>query len=401
MVFHTYHTATISYLLGPYTINLKHCNVQKKYRKRILIKFVLIMLGLKSKLFLFPYWCILAIRNKLYDKGYKKSERHEIPVISLGNITVGGTGKTPHTEMIVRLLKDRYKIAVISRGYKRKSKGFHIVQITDDYTLCGDEPLQIKLKFPDIVVAVCKDRNLAIKKVREDYGVNMVILDDAFQYRKITPSCNILLVNYNNSISNGDLLPIGSLRDLPSQTKRADIVIITKSPNFALEDGNEYDDIALERVNAEEIRWRKELSLKEEQKIFFSTLKYEDIKPIFEDCANRRYIYSKFVICFSGIANDYHFKSQLVGTYKIVGQLKFSDHNNYSQSDINKIVRLARRQSEAALITTEKDCMRLKNNPYIPADIKERLFYLPVDCKVIPPIKLQEFLNSIQRKVND
>ena len=154
-------------------------------------------IGIASKTLLFPYWLVLTIRNKLYDKGVFKSESFDIPVISVGNISAGGTGKTPHTEMIVQALKNRYRLAVVSRGYKRKSKGFHLVKATDDFSVCGDEPLQIKRKFPDVLVAVCKDRGFAIRKLKEEYGVNLVVLDDAFQYRKIKPSCSVLLVNYN------------------------------------------------------------------------------------------------------------------------------------------------------------------------------------------------------------
>ena len=165
--------------------------------------------GIASKTLLFPYWLTLVIRNKLYDRGVFKSESFDIPVISVGNISVGGTGKTPHTEMLVDLLKGKFRVAVISRGYKRKTKGFRLVKATDDFSLCGDEPLQIKRKFPDIIVAVCSDRAQAIRKVKEEFGVNLVILDDAYQHRKITPSCSILLVNYNRTIAGDNLLPIG------------------------------------------------------------------------------------------------------------------------------------------------------------------------------------------------
>ena len=215
--------------------------------------------GIASKTLLFPYWLTLAIRNKLYDKGVLKSESFDIPVISVGNISVGGTGKTPHTEMLVSLLSGKYRIAVISRGYKRKSKGYHEVKATDDFSLCGDEPLQIKRKFPQIIVAVCKDRALAIRKVTEEYGVNLIILDDAFQYRKIKPSCNILLVNYNRTIAGDNLLPIGRLRDLASQVKRADAVIITKCPDFGEFDGNQDEAKGLEAIAEQEKKWRKNL----------------------------------------------------------------------------------------------------------------------------------------------
>ena len=348
-------------------------------------------LGLASRTLLFPYWLTLVIRNKLYDKGILKGERFSIPVISVGNITVGGTGKTPHTEMLVRELRGKYRLAVISRGYKRKSKGFHVVKVTDDFTLCGDEPLQIKKKVPEIIVAVCKDRNYAIHKVVEEMGVNLVILDDAYQYRRVIPSFNLLLINYNKTIVGDNLLPIGHLRDLPSQTKRADAVIITKSPDFSFFDGNQDDEKGLEITTQQEQVWRKSLKLKEEQRLYFSTSLFEAAQPVFPGICNVRYIYSKFAVAFTGIADDYLFRSQLGTTHKVEEILKFKDHKNFSRSNIRSIEAMAQRQKEAAVITTEKDSMRLKSNKYLSNQLKERLFYLPIGSKIIPTVKREEF----------
>lgn len=352
--------------------------------------------GIASKTLLFPYWLTLAIRNKLYDRNVFKSERFDIPVISVGNISVGGTGKTPHTEMLVSLLKGDYRVAVISRGYKRKTKGYRVVKATDDFSLCGDEPLQIKRKFPDIVVAVCKDRAQAIRKVQEEFGVNLVILDDAYQHRKITPSCNILLVNYNRTIAGDNLLPIGRLRDLPSQVKRADAVIITKCPDFGQFDGAENEEKGLEAIAYQEKIWRKNLSLRQDQPIFFSTAEYCTAVPVFPGICNVRYLYSKFAVAFTGIADDRLFRSQLVSTHQVEEILKFPDHKNFSRSDIRKIEAMARRQKEAAVITTEKDSMRLKTNKYVSPELKERLFALPVGCRIITAAKREEFLRIIK-----
>ncbi len=349
-------------------------------------------LGLASKTLLFPYWLTLVIRNKLYDKGILKGERFSIPVISLGNITVGGTGKTPHTEMVVRELRGKYRLAVISRGYKRKSKGFHLVETTDDFTLCGDEPLQIKRKFPEIIVAVCKDRNYAIHKVVEEMGANLVILDDAYQYRKVIPSFNVLLVNYNKTIAGDNLLPIGHLRDLPSQAKRAEAVIITKSPDFRYYDGNIDEERGLEVTAEQEKIWRSSLKISEKQRIYFSTTLFEAAQPVFPEICDMRYIYSKFAVAFTGIADDTLFRSQLGTTHQIVEIQKFQDHHNFSRSNIRSIEAMAQRQKEAAVITTEKDSMRLKNNKHLSNQLKERLFYLPIGTKIIPSVKMEEFL---------
>ncbi len=354
--------------------------------------------GLSSKLLLFPYWLTLAIRNKLYDKGVLKSERFDIPIISVGNISVGGTGKTPHTEMIVEALKGQFRVAVISRGYKRKTKGFHLVKPTDDFTLCGDEPLQIKKKFPEVIVAVCKDRGAAIKKVMKDFGVNLVVLDDAFQYRKIVPSCNILLVNFNRTITGENLLPIGNLRDLPSQVKRADIVVVTKCPDFSIFDGNSDEERGLEAIGEQEVLWRQNLSLRDNQPLFFSTAVFLTAIPVFPGICNVRYMYSKFVVAFTGIADDTLFKSQLVAEHTVGEVIKFADHKNFSRSDIKKVESMAQRQKEAAVVTTEKDSMRLKNNKYISQNLKQRLFALPVGCRIITETKKKEFFEQILKR---
>ncbi len=394
------------------------------------------MLGVKSKTLLFPYWAVLAIRNYLYDSGIIKSVKCDVPVISVGNITVGGTGKTPHTEMLVRLLNgccrsdaagnsicrsdaagssvcdsnvsgnetgksggvggnEICKVGVISRGYKRKTKGYRIVGPLDDFLLCGDEPLQIKRKFPDVDVAVCSNRVKAVQKIVADCGVNLVILDDAFQYRKIIPSHSILLVNYYNSIAGDNLLPVGTLRDLPSQINRADIVIISKSPDFGDYDGTDNPEMAAVAVEQEEKKWRKELGLKPEQKLYFSTVSYLDAKPVFPQYADSRYLYSKFAMLFSGIADDTDIRRQLVGKYRIVDSLKFHDHKRYSNFDIKEVTSMARRQPAAVIMTTEKDSVRLLRKTNIPADVKKRLFYLPIEVKIIPPNKIFEFKKAV------
>ncbi len=353
-------------------------------------------LGILSKTVLFPYWCTLALRNRLYDKGTFKSESFDIPVISVGNISAGGTGKTPHAEMIVRELKNSYRVAIVSRGYKRKTKGFHLVKLTDDFAACGDEPLQMKRKFPDVIVAVCKDRGMAIRKLTEEYGVNLVVLDDAFQYRKIKPSCSVLLVNFNRTIQNGNLLPIGNLRDLPSQTKRADVVVITKAPDFSIYDGNHDEEKGLEAVAQMEAKWRNDLGLRKDQPVFFSTSVFEQALPVFAGACNKRYMYSKFAVAFTGIADDSLFLSQLGGSHQIDEVMKFSDHRNFSRSDIRRIEAMARRHPEAAVVTTEKDSMRLKTNKYLSNKLKERLFAIPVGAQIITDAKKTEFISLIK-----
>lgn len=353
------------------------------------------MLGLASKTILFPYWLILVIRNYLYDKQILKSEKFDVPVVSLGNITAGGTGKTPHAEMMIEALKGRYRLAVVSRGYRREGKGFHIVGVTDDYRICGDESLQIKRKFPDVIVAVCADRNFAIRRLVDECGADFILLDDAYQYRRLIPSRNILLVSYRRSIAGDNLLPIGRLRDLPLQKERADAVIITKSPDLTDFEGCADADACAAELEAERRRWREELSLRQECRLYFSTMVCRPAKPVFPEICDVRYLYSKFAVAFTGIADDSLFRAQLAATHKVVGALSFADHKDFGKRAMGRIVSMARRQPEAAIVTTEKDSQRLICNKYLPDDLKRRMFYIPVGCRLVPETDMEEFISFV------
>ncbi|HKJ41513.1 MAG TPA: tetraacyldisaccharide 4'-kinase, partial [Sunxiuqinia sp.] len=189
------------------------------------------------KILLYPisliYGMVVYIRNSLYDYKIFKSTEFEIPVISIGNITVGGTGKTPHTEYLVELLKKHVNVATLSRGYKRKTKGFRLVETTSQVSEVGDEPLQIKKKFPMVTVAVDENRVHGINQLLKDekHTPDAILLDDAFQHRRVTPGINILLIDYNNPIDKDQLLPLGRLRERKYQRRRANIIIYTKCPD--------------------------------------------------------------------------------------------------------------------------------------------------------------------------
>lgn len=364
------------------------------------------MLPLKSKILLFPYWAILKIRHLLYDKGIKKSVSYPVPVICIGNITVGGTGKTPHTEMLIRMLAEKYRIAVLSRGYKRKTKGFRIASETDTFAEIGDEPLQIKHKFPHITVAVCADRREGIGKLlalpaanpgsdagrgadawREaDAGAcrpELIILDDAFQHRKVKPSYNIVLMNWNRPVFADNLLPLGRLRDLPEQIRRADSVIITKCPPFGERDGMIDEELAARQIASVGKQWREKLRLRDDQKLHFSTIFYGTPAGVDPALADNRYIYSGSAIFFTGIANDREFREHLQGKYKILNSIKYPDHYNFTKANIKDLNNWAAIYPTAAVFTTEKDCMRLLGNPYLSDDLKKRLFYIPIEVKIL------------------
>lgn len=352
-----------------------------------------------DKIFLAPYYWILKFRHWLYDAGVKKTYSADVPTISIGNITVGGTGKTPHAEKAIMTLLDLPEmkgknIAVLSRGYKRKSKGFQQVVAGDDVHLSGDEPLQIKNKFPDVTVAVdrsrvegcdflchpdrMKESRKASRCLHKDYpAADIIILDDAFQHRAIIPTLSILLIDYNRPVSSDHLLPFGKLRDLPQRKAAADVIIITKCPSFI--------DVW------EREKWARSLGLNaydtascqgktaagKTQTLLFSTISYDSPKAVFSE-GDARYIYAKRAVLFTGIANDTPLVKFLSDSYKITERFAFPDHHEFSRSDIRKISKVSDNNPTAIVVTTEKDSQRIRANKNIPGTLKERMFQVPV-----------------------
>lgn len=352
-----------------------------------------------DKVILFPYYAILKLRNYLYDSGIRKSVRAGVPTICVGNVAVGGTGKTPHTEMILRelLAEPEYsgkRIAVLSRGYKRESKGFQQVVTDGSAAMFGDEPLQIKKNFPDVTVAVCKDRVQGcdflchpekLQKGRkgrkcwfkEMPPADLIILDDAFQYRRLKADLNIVLVDYNHPLHKDHLMPLGRLRDLPERVGEADIVIVTKAPNgisnwektkFAESFGvRDYD---ANNCTGTGFSGRK-------QTILFSCIEYLQARPIYSTTESR-YIYSKRMILFSGIARDTPLRMYLSDYYKVVRHYSFPDHHRYNWADIQKLMAAVKAYPTAAVGTTEKDAQRVLDYNGMPALLKERLLMIPI-----------------------
>ena len=283
------------------------------------------------------YGLALRIRHLFYDKGWKKSFSPEVPTICVGNVSAGGTGKTPHVEMILRMLVAQWKQpAVLSRGYKRKSKGFQIVPHDGSALQFGDEPVQIARKFPDITVAVDKDRIHGCEELR---GAGVIVLDDAFQYRRLKPSLSIVLVDYNHPVFKDRLIPWGRLRDLPSRLKKADVVLVTKCPAYL--------DVQ------EREQWRKHLKLRADQPLFFTTLHYTAPVGVFPD-ADPHYIYSKHCTLITGIAHNQLFLNYLSDTYKIGRSIELPDHHTYTRADVRKMASAVKKQPTACLMTTEK-----------------------------------------------
>ena len=357
-----------------------------------------------DKLLLFPYWLTLKIRHMMYDCGLRKSVSPEVPSICVGNITVGGTGKTPHTEMIIRtLLSDnewgQKNISVLSRGYKRKTRGFQQVAVSGTAKEYGDEPMQIKTKFPQVTVAVDKSRkegcNLlchpeimhTYRKVRKcrfkDFPKSdLIILDDAFQHRAIKASLNIVLVDYNRPIFKDHLMPFGRLRDLPERIADADIIIVSKCPGGlnAWERSKWAEALGLERYNGSECCGTRKNGRK--QHIFFTKISYDTAAAIFPE-GDPRYLYAKRLILFSGIANDTPLQNFLCSDYKIVKHFNFPDHHRFTNSDIMGIRNAADTFPTSVVMTTEKDCQRVRDCKKIPDNLKQRLFYTPIKTEFL------------------
>jgi len=328
-----------------------------------------------GKVLLAPFAALYGLgvwfRHVLYDLHFIKSEEYDIPVICVGNITVGGTGKTPVCEFLLEHLSSEYNIALLSRGYHRRTKGYLEVQTTSSFRDVGDEPKQIKLKFPEVVVAVCGDRREGIARIRGDHpGVDMVLLDDGFQHRHVKARTNIVLMDYTRPVYHDHLLPRGTLRDLPSQMYRADIILVTKCP---------------EDISAIDMRIvRKSLSLFPYQCIFFTTLHNEAPTALFADTVPQELPEGRPVVAMAGVANPAPFVSYLSERYDLVQKIFFRDHHAYVVRDLSRVEEIiAGEAPEVAVVTTEKDAVKLTNRRRIPEAIASRLYYTSVGIKFV------------------
>lgn len=315
----------------------------------------------------------VGFRNWLFDIGLKRQRSFPIPVISVGNLTVGGCGKTPHVEYLIRLLMDDYKVAVLSRGYKRKSSGFVLAEKDTPMPRIGDEPFQMKRKFPDITVAVDKKRCHGIERLIKDdktKGTQVVLLDDAYQHRYVKPGVNILLVDYHRLIIYDKLLPAGRLREPRSGKERADIVIVTKCP---------------ETLKPMDYRvLTKAMNLRPYQKLFFTSIAYDSLRQVYGK-ATRTLDSIKpdeHILLFSGIASPEQITSDLSPYSQNVEAMTFADHHQFTKADINKIIKKFEAMPfPKIIITTEKDASRLTHLDNISEEMRRALYVLPISVK--------------------
>ncbi len=316
------------------------------------------------------YSFVLSIRHKLFDWGILKSKSYDIPNICVGNLNLGGTGKTPHIEYLVRLLSDKYNIAVLSRGYGRKTEGFLVANSSHTHEDIGDEPLQYFKKFSDITVAVDEDRCEGMERLlQEETPPQIILLDDAYQHRKIRPGLNILLTDYYYLYSKNHLVPAGGLRDIKAAAKRADIIVVTKSPEVLT---------PYYKKDVEE-------SLKPlpHQKLFYSYIEYQEFKPLSQCSFSNNIKEAKTVLLLCGIANTYSLEDYIKRRYNTISKIKFNDHHNFTEKDIDMIIEKYNSLigKNKVIITTEKDAMRLVNSSYINKFDNIPIYTIPIKIK--------------------
>ena len=330
------------------------------------------------------YGLVVWLRNQLFDIGVLKSKAYDIPIISVGNITVGGSGKTPHVEYLVRLLKKHAKVAVLSRGYKRKSKGFVLADDSSDATDIGDEPYQMKRKFPDIYVAVHKNRRNGIEKLTDNSIANntdVIILDDAFQHRFVKPGINILLVDYHRLIIYDKLLPAGRLRESKDGKVRADIVIVTKCPT------------ELKPMDYRVLT--KAMNLYPYQSLLFSTLQYGDLQPMFggEPRQLSTLKSDENVLLLTGIASPKQMILDLQPYTKNITSLSFGDHHRFTHKDYERINNTFESMpSPKVLVTTEKDAARIIGGEGLCENVRRNMYVLPIEIKFM--LEQEELFNQ-------
>lgn len=323
------------------------------------------------KLVLLPlswvYGLAMWWRNMFYDKGIFKSQSFDIPVIVVGNLAVGGTGKTPHIEYIIEQLSTEFKVAVLSRGYKRKTKGFVLAQENCSAQSIGDEPYQIFRKFDNIVVAVDENRVRGIKRLMQQHpDVDCILLDDAFQHRAVQAGFNILLTEHNNLYNKDALMPAGQLREAKSGALRADVIVVTKCP------------VDLKPIDARIIEG--ELRPAAYQKLHFSTYAYGTLYPLFEAEAQQALEAGSSLYLVAGIANPKPAYDHLLEKYDIAATNFYSDHYNFSTKDYENISKaFSKIESDRKfIVTTEKDASRIVSDKSFPQSLKPYVYVLPI-----------------------
>ncbi|MGZ2369133.1 tetraacyldisaccharide 4'-kinase [Ancylomarina sp. YFZ004] len=355
------------------------------------------------KFLLFPftliYASILSLRNLMFDWGYLKSTSFDLPIISVGNISVGGTGKTPHTEYLIKLLQDKYQLASLSRGYKRQSEGFVLADEHSNSYILGDEPMQMNRKFTKLNVAVDADRVNGVQELlKPNKGLNLdcILLDDAYQHRYIKPGLSILLIDYNRPITHDFVMPMGRLRETAAGKKRADIIILSKCP------------VDLSDTEAEKLK--KGVNPLPHQELYFTSLDYAPAEPVFNTTneitsLNDTEKDSRGLLLVTGIANPAPLRNYLKTFCDEFKEIQFPDHYTFKDKDIERIETsfINMKSDNKLIITTEKDAIRFLDMKIESRILKDNMSYIPLEIKFQNQAKVQfdkhihDFIENFKR----
>lgn len=340
------------------------------------------------------YGAITGVRNWMFEQKILPSVEYDIPIIGVGNLTVGGAGKTPHVEYIVSHLSLEYDVAVLSRGYKRKTKGFVLANAKSTPSDIGDEPYQIYQKFHGKVkVAVCENRRKGIEELLRLFpDLQVIVLDDSFQHRYVKPKVSILLTDYSKPFYKDNLLPLGRLRENPRQVNRADMVIMTKCP-----------------VDLQPIEFRiasKDLDLMKFQKLFFSRYDYGYIRPVFADdalytVALHELTANDGVMLLTGIAHPRYLVRYFRQYPFKVKVDHYPDHHDFTKRDIQDIEKKFKAMpgQRKIIVTTEKDAVRLMHNPYFPKELKPFTFYQPIEVRMVRGVDDHDLIEELKQQI--
>jgi tetraacyldisaccharide 4'-kinase len=333
--------------------------------------------------FAFLYDLVTRVRNYMYDTGWKPSASFDLPVISVGNLSAGGTGKTPMIEYLVNVLSTNYQVCTLSRGYGRKTKGFRIAGPADDASTIGDEPLQLYRKFGQtLTVAVGEERALAIPTLLDQFpDTSIILLDDAFQHRKVRPGFSILLTDYSRMFYDDYLLPAGRLREHPKGADRADVVVVTKCP------------ASLDHAQMNSIHQR--ISRYTRKPVYFSTIRYGAPLPMFQ----REHPLHTRIVLVSGIAQHTALEDYVKEKFTLVHHVVFRDHHAYTKQDVERLRDYLRSLAgPATLLTTEKDRVKLEREEWRELLAELSVYYLPIQVEFLQNGK--EFDNHVREFVN-
>lgn len=315
------------------------------------------------------YSMVLRVRHFLFDHGWLKSQQFKHPVICVGNLSFGGTGKTPFTIYLAQLLGDHPQLAILSRGYKRKTNGFVLADSNSTVSSIGDEPLLMYSSLQQSVVAVDENRSRGLTRLFEEFQVTTAILDDALQHRKVRAGMNILLTDYLHLYTRDRLVPAGSLRDIKDRARHAEMIVITKCP----------DDVDFSAI-------RKEIAPNKNQHLFFTRLRYRNVRPLLGgQLFETDFLKDKGVVLFTGIAQPRYLEEFIRTKSQMVQTITFPDHHDYSSKDIERVTEIFDNFDAASkmVVTTEKDAIKLAEPSIAPLLIKLPVFVLTIEIEFL------------------